>query len=480
MVAAFAAMRGLGVEGGVELASVAVRHPFEAVPDLRTTSPSASVSPAVLLLPLDPQTWERAVPEVLWARAAAGEMIVAIDGIETSTLHETQIGAAAHAVMDAKGVPARQVVYLAADRATAKAYRGWAKTAGMRPMFRTEPAEGRDAADLLRATLNLPIPVPTASPRAASLWTGPQHLGLDDVFRLDALYPSKTAYLFPLTNRGLYSEVNLLVNAFAFSLLNKAHLFVDMARLPVAWGELFDTRFCDYADAAKGDYASQEVISIKGERALFDRVRDDFRSKVVSGEIVRVPELEFEGTIEQLNAAVAQLLFRPSVEIFHHADQLRAEFDLLLEPYIAIQLRGGDKLEGVLRADGTRTNKEGQAVEGDRYMAEIRRCGAKAKKILVITDDYQAFHDLAVAHPDYRFVTNCPTHMRGYFHDAYVQQDLGARTADAARMVTEVMLASAAELFLGPYRSNLSTFTHLLRLGRPSLSVDSQERWAPL
>ena len=70
--------------------------------------------------------------------------------------------------------------------------------------------------------------------------------------------------------------------------------------------------------------------------------------------------------------------------------------------------------------------------------------------------------------------------MRGYFHEDQFTRDRVRQTEDAARMLAEVRLASEAELFLGPYRSNLSAFTHLLRGGQASYSVDRQMKWAPL
>ncbi|MBN9318929.1 MAG: hypothetical protein J0I28_04495 [Caulobacterales bacterium] len=317
-------------------------------------------------------------------------------------------------------------------------------------------------------------------PSEPAPWTAADHRWLNEPLRLDRLYRSERAFRFELTRRGLFSELNLLTNAVAFSLLEGAHIFVDWTRMHIDWEALFDTRFAPDGDPALATYRDVEIISIKKpSRAVFDGMRNGIWRMIAEGAVVRVEALGFEGTIEALNGLVAQRLFRPSAAVIAQSEMARDRLGLANEPYVALQLRGGDKTAGVVNTKGLLTI-EGDTVDDAVYAARIAEAGAKAKVILVITDDHDAFERFAAAMPAHRCVTNCPPELRGYFHEDRMGLDRASQTRDAARMIADVKLAAEAELFLGPYRSNPSTFTHLLRDGRASVSVDRQQVWAPL
>ena len=301
-------------------------------------------------------------------------------------------------------------------------------------------------------------------------------------------------FVFDLTDRGLYSEVNNLLNAIAFGLITRRRLLVRTASIQgVAWAGLFDTDLPAFSPAVPVD---PEWIVANVNSPHFRTIRTTGTQMWERGERVDVEALGLAGMdifalrrrlagmfcVRRIDAGFWRAALRlPGIHCTDAAQMRR----MRLRPgaFAALHVRRGDKIEG----DPGHTDAAGNVViEGEATpmavcLELILAAAPTTDTLFVLTDDYAAIRELRALAPRLRLVTLCPRTSTGYRNRDFLQRPLAARTAALRRVLAEVQIAAQSALFAGPYKSNLARYVaNIHRDPARCVSVDALRKWTPL
>lgn len=300
-------------------------------------------------------------------------------------------------------------------------------------------------------------------------------------------------FIFTLTDRGLFSEVNNLLNAIAFGLITRRRLLVDQTTFQgMAWSDFFDA---DLPGSPPLLSIDPEWVITGAQSRHFTTIRDEVFEMWQRGERFNIASLGLkEFDIFTLRRRIAKLFCVRRTgrdfgcPIFHtpsfygtEAAQWR-KLDLRPQEFAAIQIRRGDKIEGEGYVDAFgQLVIEGETTPISTYIDLIRECAPAINTLFVLTDDYAAMDELRSLAPKLRLLTLCPEESAGYRHREFLQRPLEDRTKDIERLLTEVQVASQSALFVGPFKSNLSRFvTNVHWDPARCISVDEWRQWTPL
>jgi hypothetical protein len=311
--------------------------------------------------------------------------------------------------------------------------------------------------------------------------TIPRYLAINDSF--------SNPFIFALTERGFFSEVNNLLNAVAFGLITRRRLGVDQTTFQggMAWSDFFDA---DLPGPPSHLSLDPEWLITGAQSRHFSTIRE-----TISRKRIRVTPLGLQSfDIFNLRRRLAQLFcvsrtgpgFGCSVihtrrTLGSEASQLKM-IDLRPKEFAAIHIRRGDKIEGEGYVDACgRLVIEGETTPISDYINLIRKFAPAIKTLFVLTDDYAAMDELHSLAPELRLLTTCPKSSTGYRNREFLQRPLEERTEAIERILTDVQVASQSALFVGPFKSNLSRFVANVHWDPARcLSVDELRQWTPL
>jgi hypothetical protein len=142
--------------------------------------------------------------------------------------------------------------------------------------------------------------------------------------------------------------------------------------------------------------------------------------------------------------------------------------DLLENGYVCIHVRRGDKLVS-----------EAREVEGLEYLARIPARFASLP-VVVITDDYKAYLDLAKAIGSTgscrKIYTTAPIEARGYDNGNHYRSTHSQRRDELYHLLADFRLATESSFFVGTYSSNVGRAVYISRGGADVDSVDGDFR----
>lgn len=281
-------------------------------------------------------------------------------------------------------------------------------------------------------------------------------------------------FLFSLTGRGLYSEVNNLLNAILYGLVTKRRLIVDDSRFSngnIAWNDLYTSQLPSEIEAPSSEVANEWRI-VDNKSAGFKAIRKCILEWHNSGRILDLHPLGIVGNVFAAKRSLALRFCRPLTPI----DTASAP-NL---PYAALHIRRGDKIDGYL----TRTGKfivEGDDISPSSYLTAIHQTTPHIKSVFVITDDYATIKALSILAPDLMFWTFCREPEKGYDNQEFMLLDRASKLDRLQSLTKSVEIAAKAATFIGCYRSNASRFIALTHNDPKSCqSIDSQRLWQPL
>ena len=285
------------------------------------------------------------------------------------------------------------------------------------------------------------------------------------------------AVRYRLSNRGFFSEFNILAYAYADALAAGRQLYVDERKSGIPWRALFSV-FPPGAEALDPSrHAAVITLSPKGDDAAWRAMRRSVRDACVEKRLVSAPALGFEGPFDELVFAAAAALFRPTDDLLAEAGQALSDLGLGRGPFCAVQIRRGDKTEGYLNGRGKLVIETTEAPFAV-YAECLQRLAPGVRDVLVLTDDYRAVEEARASHPGYRLATLCDPGERGYHHAEHLAQPPEQRLADLRRLIVSVVLARASAAFVGTFWSNLSTAICMLHADRRRCaSIDAAQEW---
>ena len=281
-------------------------------------------------------------------------------------------------------------------------------------------------------------------------------------------------FLYSLTKRGFYSEINNLLNVVLYGLVSRRKLIIDQSHF--AGGDLV------WSDLYKSDLPLLEVDSYKsihpawiitghsspGFKEIGSSVRRWHRYK----RFFFLKPYGFHKNVFAAKRYLARSLcqpLRPAKETY-----------TLSGDYAAIHIRRGDKVNGYISSSGNMIVEGDDCPLGD-YLACIRNTSPSVKLIFVMTDQYEVVQSLRSMAPELEIFTLCQNREKGYVQSEFNLLKKQEKVLAIKRMILEVEIASNSQIFFGCYKSNVSRFVTLVHKN-PSrcFSVDSQKRWNPM
>ncbi len=335
------------------------------------------------------------------------------------------------------------------------------------------------------------------SRRAASFGAPP--IPVFDIKRyLEINDRSEDPFIFTLTNRGFFSEVNNLLNAIAFGLITKRRLSVVQQRpRGINWSDFFDADLP--LQKRRGDVPVDPEWVITGVSSRhFHTIRGEICELWDRRNRLDIPSLGLRDMdiFQLLRILADSFCGRRQHRIFGGpvrpartfagaiAEQLGA-LGLQAKEFAAIHVRRGDKIEGeqYIGASGKEVhrNPEGEMTPLSTYIDLMGQHAKEVRTIFVISDDYSAVEELRDLVPAQQVRTLCPKNAAGYYNDRFYRMSRTKRIQSHEGLLAGVRIASQSALFLGPYKSNLSRFVANIHWDPTRcVSVDAQREWTPL
>jgi len=294
-------------------------------------------------------------------------------------------------------------------------------------------------------------------------------------------------FLFHLTNRGFFSEINNLLNAILYGLFHRRRLAVGEDHFRgLWWSDFFSTALPAERSGDRGRIPG--AWQIHGVRThAFQTLRRFVDERHTTGAPLALPDLGLEAPVFTLKQLLAQSFCTP---IGHGGDDHQAAAiaavlvanDLAHEPFAACHVRRGDKSEGYLRTFGKRV-VEGEHTPMATYVERIGALAPELRTLFVLTDDHAVIEEAIreSAGHGLRVVYLCPPTRAGYSNRYFARTSREEKVEQLLEMLQEVWIASGSQLFLGGFKSNLGRFV-VLTHRQPQLchSIDAQRSWDPL
>ncbi|MCT0208956.1 hypothetical protein KQ305_14715 [Synechococcus sp. CS-1332] len=279
-------------------------------------------------------------------------------------------------------------------------------------------------------------------------------------------------FLFSLTGRGFYSEINALLNAILFGLVTRRRLCVDesvFAGGHLRWSDLYRSDL-PWASGDPEEVADPRWRSIGVESTGFwtvhrlvgrwHRYRRFFLSR----------SFGFHANVFDAKRHLARQFCQAIVP--------QAEPASLASPYAAIHVRRGDKVKGYMLGGNLRI--EGEDVPLTDYLTILRHRAPQLKNLFVMTDDHQVLDDLRALDPGLTVSSLCQPLEQGYEQTDFDAMEGLAKTIAVRRLLAEVDIACRSRIFIGCYKSNVSRYIALAHdHPRYCHSADAMKRWHP-
>lgn len=309
----------------------------------------------------------------------------------------------------------------------------------------------------------------------------------------------KKVAVFQLTQRGFCSEVNNMILGILYCLVNEIQFTLNTdkwnMRISNGWTDYFQS-FCPAS--SKGNYTTDLILLpsdltgvislLKTNKRLFLKlflifyprkllglpgfttlymsdIWKKIRSKEFTGEHFHIPELGIDGDIFHAKQIIASMIFRFNDETKSFVD---SKYKVIKEPFIATQIRRGDKL---IEADFIPIEAYVNKIE------EVRPEGITS--VFAASDSTHAIECLKDLCPDSYNIWSFDTAMEdGHFQETF--NSLGTEKIKAAsrNLLVDIYTLIKSEQLVGTYSSNILRFVVLFK-GRESChSLD--EPWCPI
>lgn len=279
-------------------------------------------------------------------------------------------------------------------------------------------------------------------------------------------------FVYCLTRRGFFSEINNLLNAVAFGLSHRRRIIVGANQFnDLAWHDLFATPLPGASigtiKKVSVDWYISGVASPK-----FGTIQHWVSHRHNSRLPLWLPQMRLLGSVFRVKRELTQMFPRPLVSATFPED--------LTGPFAAVHIRRGDKTEGYTDTQ-ERLIVEGDHISPRGYIGRLRVEAPEIKSIFVMTDDYRMVEELEQAGPDYSIHTLCRPEQAGYRQPEFSSLDQARKTDEIRRLIAEVHIAASSSIFLGGFKSNVARFVPLWH-SKPErcLSVDSWKSWVPI
>jgi hypothetical protein len=291
---------------------------------------------------------------------------------------------------------------------------------------------------------------------------------LDRYLTLNQSYGSP--FVFKLTQRGFYSEVNNLLNAVLFGLAKRRRLIVDESGFEGQnWTDLFTADLPIAPSSLKSTILKEWCVDGVTHPG-FHLIRKWVIRRNSRFPLLWLPDIGLAGSVFRIKRSLARMLTTPRL-----SHDIPSE---LRRPFAAFHIRRGDKVDGYI-ING-RLIREGDNIASSAYVDLLNCRAPEVRSIFVMTDDYRCVEEVKTAAPGRIVHSLCLPSERGYRQDEFSASDVEQKRDSLKRLIAETEIAAASSLFIGGFKSNVARFVTLWHhQPRRCVSIDGQKRWSP-
>lgn len=289
--------------------------------------------------------------------------------------------------------------------------------------------------------------------------------------------------IFPLSNRGFFSEVNNLVLAILYCIENKIKIKVYSKKwVSGKWGDYFNPIFQEYNGIipvpnymfSKGRKDYFYIIYhryFKNRKILQDDIWSVMRNKPFIEKTFYYPELGIDGDIFEAKRQLFKIILdynnKTAEEVF---SLLETDLDFVKKS-CGIHVRRGDKVCG--------NSKEAELFNIESYVNKAKKIDPEINKFTICTDDNEVLENFNSKFPNYNYLSFCPKNRLGYFQYEYNNtKEAIEKRKEAISILKDANLLIQSKIFIGTYSSNIARFVVLMRNNENCYSLDIP--WTPL
>lgn len=293
----------------------------------------------------------------------------------------------------------------------------------------------------------------------------------------------KSELIYPLSNRGFFSELNNLVLAVLYCLDNKIKFKLHSGKwVSGKWNDYFNPIFEEYKGIIpipENVYVEKrfDFLSIFYHKQVRKRklLKDDIWSNMRSSDFLEkhffYPDLGINGNIFEAKRQLFKIILdynkKTSEEIFLLSD---SDFNFVKKS-CGIHVRRGDKVNG--------NSKEAELFNIESYIKKTLEFDPEIKDFTICTDDNEVLGNFKTKYPKLNYLSFCTPTRLGYFQKQYNNtKDTLEKRKEVINILKDAYLLTNSKLFVGTYSSNISRFVVLMRNNKNCHSLDIP--WTPL
>jgi hypothetical protein len=267
---------------------------------------------------------------------------------------------------------------------------------------------------------------------------------------------------FALTNRGFYSEINNLINAYIYAAQNGLDFSVDASISKLYFSKGFHYYF-EPLVINNNVHQSDELI-MKGVHC------SNFR--MMRSECKNIP---FE-VKREITEKIIKYTFHVQNKINKIIDSLK-----LPDRYNVIQIRRGDKVNEKLAWTSERGFGESKRYEFDEYISRIDK--GEVRDTFVMTDDYKVINEaneyVESNSLDIKLYTLCEMTSDGHSTIMRYKDENYYTENEVINLLAECEIARNSRFFVGTFSSNIGRYIKLTHKN-PQNCISMDSSWHPL
>ncbi|WP_298343683.1 hypothetical protein [uncultured Algibacter sp.] len=289
--------------------------------------------------------------------------------------------------------------------------------------------------------------------------------------------------IFPLTNRGFFSEINNLALAVLYCIDNNINIKLSSKNWASGnWNDYFNPIIKEYNGLVTLPSKSIfDLTRVEKIAALYfknvkkiDLVQTHYWKIIKHPSFLNktflIPELNIDGDIFHALQNIYPIILdfnKLTKNNLIVSDKETVEFS---KNSFGLHIRRGDKVFG--------NNKEAEEIQFTDYIEKAIEIDNSIKSFIVCTDDYSLIESIKLKYHEFVFKTLCAPTKNGYNQTTYNNlKDKNLKSKEVLDVLNDAILLSNSKYFIGTNSSNLSRFVTLVRNNENSYSMD--KTWYP-
>jgi hypothetical protein len=287
---------------------------------------------------------------------------------------------------------------------------------------------------------------------------------------------AQSVFIYRWFKHGFFCEYNYMLVGILHCLMTNRRFALSSRSSPYlqpsGWNEFFEP-FCPQFESALLDILDRGFARGPAYRNLRGRLRKFLLLSIVRplffpwmktmienwdaiGELAKQDQVDVwvDGVRERRPLLAALQAIHQDVWRYNESTQasIEARIAALALPrrYAALHVRRGDK-----DIDCPHTKEE-------IYVERLEALSG-LKDVYVFTDEYGCVETLRRLRPEWNTWCLCPHNMRGYFHSEFIRKSSTERREDTLRMLVEIEILRAAEIFVGTFSSGIGEYQGIAR-----------------